>query len=345
MPTPNVDGLDLSHWNVVVDEDAIPHYPLMSCKATEGRTAVSPKFAYFWDLFRRNDTRYRGAYHWVRSDSTMQQQVDHLARTIDRQGGLRVGDFVQLDWETTAGIPNMTVAQIEEWVDLARARWGDRVIVYGSDWVPNFLAWRKANPTIPVWYANYNTGSAATGGWAESAKYKATVWQWTSTFKAPGFLWNPTNPDDGVDANHVLDWAMLDRLCLLEPNPEPVPEPTPIPEPEPIPVEEDMRAILYTVKAPDGATGWFYVSPEGIVRTLEAVAEEKHWLEAGALAKDAPVDEFRLQLRTFQPLGTLNDPTEALLGPAAVADWKARASGSGGGSVPVPSHGTWATTS
>lgn len=239
MSSPNVDGLDLSHWNVVIDEDAIPHYPLMSCKATEGRTAVSSKFAYFWGLFARHDARYRGAYHWVRSDSSMKSQVDHLANTLNKVGGLQVGDFIQLDWETTAGIPNMSVAQIEEWVGLAQSRWGDRVIVYGSDWVPNFLAWRKANPTIPVWYANYNTGDAATGGWAESKKYKATVWQWTSTYKCPGFLWNPSNPDDGVDANHVFDWATLDRLCLLEPLPPLPPEPPTEPSVE----EEDSMRI------------------------------------------------------------------------------------------------------
>jgi len=259
MPTPRVDGIDISHWNVVTDEHQIPPYPLMSCKATDGSTFVSPKFADFWAMFDRLDVRYRGAYHWVRSTTSMRSQVDHLARTLDAVGGLRTGDFVQLDWETTPGIANMTAEQIEEWVSLARARWGDRVIVYGSDWVPDFLKWRKANPSVPVWYANYNTGTSATGGWAECAKYKAAVWQWSSTWKVPGFLWNPDEPTDGVDVNHVFDWATLDRLCLLEP-----------PDPPPPDEEVDMLRKAIAPQLPAAPAWWPYLGcfDSGVVRPL-----------------------------------------------------------------------------
>lgn len=325
MATPNVDGLDLSHWNVVVDEDEIPHYPLMSCKATEGRSAVSSKFGYFWDLFRRNDARYRGAYHWVRSDSTMQAQVDHLSRTVDKVGGLQQGDFIQLDWETTAGLPNMTVGQIEEWVSLAQGRWGDRVIVYGSDWVPNFLAWRKANPTVPVWYANYNTGSSSTGGWAEAQKYKATVWQWTSTFKAPGFLWNVNNPDDGVDANHVLDWSTLDRLCLIAPLPPSPPVP-------PTPPNADEEEDSMRIKTPGQ---WF----EKVGVDLRAIAN-------GAEYGGLPGNEVTLTLAEMEQLlatcrHTYGD-AKAEMGGAFVSAWVAKqdkpSTGTPGTPQPAPAY-------
>lgn len=307
MPTPDVDGLDVSHWNVVVDEDAIPRYPLMSCKATEGNRFVSSKFGYFWNLFKRHDARYRGAYHWVRSDSTMKSQVDHLAATIDRNGGLEVGDFVQLDWETTPGIPNMTVAQINEWVARGLDKWGDRVIVYVSDWVPNFHQWLATNPSVPLWYANYNLGSSPTGGWAECAKYHADVWQWTSTFKCPGFLWNPTNPDDGVDANHVFDWATLDRLCLLQPLP-PLP---PVPPPPPLPIEEEDSM---KIKTPGQ---WF----EKVGVDLRAIAN-------GAEYGGLPGSEVTLSLAEMEQLlatcrHTYGD-AKAEMGGSFVAAWVAK---------------------
>lgn len=318
MPTPNVDGLDLSHWNVVVDEDAIPRYRLMSCKATEGRTAVSSKFGYFWDLFKRHDARYRGAYHWVRSDSPMAAQVDHLARTLDKVGGLKVGDFVQLDWETTPGIANMTVDQIEEWMSLATSRWGDRIIVYGSDWVPNFLAWRKANPTVPIWYANYNTGDLATGGWAECKKYGATVWQWTSTYKAPGFLWNPTNPDDGVDANHIFESATLDRLTL---------QPTIPPPPPPPPSDEEEDSMR--IKTPGQ---WF-----------EKVGLDVRTIGNGKEFAGLPGNEVELSIvemgETVAACRYTYGPVKAEMGTAFVALWNSKreplpSSGGGGGLFP-----------
>lgn len=335
MPTPNEDGIDISHWNVVVDENQIPRYPLMSCKATEGKQFVSPKFRDFWAMFARLGAKYRGAYHWVRSDSTMKAQVDHLAKTLDSVGGLLAGDFVQLDWETTANVPNVTPIQIEEWCDLATARWGDRVIVYGAPWVPGFVDWRDRNPTFPVWLANYNVTLSSKGGWVNSAKYDAAVWQWSSTWKVPGFLWNPTNPDDGIDVNHIWSSATLDRLCLLEPTP--IPEP-PVP-PTPSPGEDDMKAILYTVNEPDVGGAWFYVSPDLNVRTLATVPEYNDWKDAGALERTATPDDFRAQLLTFKPVGSLTDPARNVLGPAASADWKARATpSSGGGAVVFPTY-------
>lgn len=340
MPTPNVDGLDISHWNVVTDENAIPRMPLMSCKATEGSAFVSPKFSTFWAMFARLEARYRGAYHWVRSTTSMKSQVDHLARNLDKVGGLKVGDFIQLDWETTPGIPNVTVGQIEEWLGLAVEEFGERDITYGSDWVPGFTAWRARNPGKAIWYANYNIGDKPTGGWAESVKYHAAVWQWSSTSKVPGFLWNPDEPTDGIDVNHVFDWATLDRLTLRTDTPAPIPVPLPGPIPVPVPPEEDeMKAILYTVADPAGNTVWFYVSPERTVATLESITEPADLVAAGALERDVDVDVFRLQLRTFQPLGFLNAVAENLLGPEASADWKARATPGAttpGGVVPFP---------
>lgn len=209
---PRVDGIDVSHHNVVLDEAAVLPYRLMSCKATEGKKFVSPSLDYYVQLFARKNTQYQGVYHWIRSDSTMGEQVEHLKYQLIRigwlvGGKLKNGKMIQLDWETTPGINHCEVWMIEEWIDRMRTIVGDRIIVYASDWVPGFTEWREKHPDMPLWYANYNTNPAhPRGGRQECKKFDADVWQWSSTADPPGF-------DPDIDVNEVLNWATLDRIC------------------------------------------------------------------------------------------------------------------------------------
>ena len=207
---PKADGVDISHWNPIADWDAIPQFRLFSTKATEGKSFRSPTFDENWEQMRRRNFEFRGAYHWVRSDSPMSQQVANLKRALDDHGGLIDGEFVQIDWETTEGIPHVTLSQIEDFQARCEAEWPGRVITYASDWVPNFKTWRKRNSTYPLWYANYNLGSTSTGGRAECARYSADVWQWTSKARVAGFA------DPTIDMNEVLDWTTLVRIANTE---------------------------------------------------------------------------------------------------------------------------------
>ena len=204
--TPNSDGPDISHHNPVADWDAIPQFRLFIAKATEGRTFRSPTFDENWQQMRRRGFEFRGAYHWIRSDSTMDAQVSNLRRAIDDHGGLRVGEFVMLDWETTPGIANVTVAQVNEWLRLAEQIWPGRIAVYASDWVPGFSSWRRSHPQYALVYANYNTGGSSRGGWAETEAWDADIWQWTSSATIAGFA------DPTVDMNHVRVWETLTRI-------------------------------------------------------------------------------------------------------------------------------------
>lgn len=220
MPTPRIDGLDIHDvYQPLIDGGAaVPQYRLMSCKSTEGATALRKGGQDYFRWFRARGFEFRGMYHWLRSDSTMQAQVANLKRWIDGVGGLRQGEFVQLDWETTPGIANLTVAQVEEWLDLAENYWPGRIIVYASDWVPGFQTWRGRHPTYPVWYANYNTGTTASGGWAECERWGADIWQWSSTQMIPGI-------SRRCDVNHVLNWTTLRRITnslIVPPEPPPV---------------------------------------------------------------------------------------------------------------------------
>lgn len=204
MPAPLAHGPDLSRYQTL-NGPRPPEWVLVSMKATEGRNYVDPTFAAKWRW--AEGVRYRGAYHWLRSDSPISAQAANLVRRITEVGGLRVGDFVQTDWETTNGIANVTPAAVDEFNDRLNNAFGrECVITYCSDWVPGFIEWRRKNPTAPLWYANYNTGTTTSGGWAECAKWGADVWQWTSRYQHPAV-------DGGFDMNHIFDFATLERLC------------------------------------------------------------------------------------------------------------------------------------
>jgi GH25 family lysozyme M1 (1,4-beta-N-acetylmuramidase) len=229
--TPTIDGIDVSHWNEMSDPAAVPALSLMACKATEGKTFISPMLETFVDVFERREARYVGVYHWIRTDSTVPEQISNLVRALGRigwvepSGELRRGALIQLDWEHTVkrlkdkppvDLPDPTVEMIEQWVDGVRQKFGDRVIVYCSDWMLNFTAWRERHPDVPLWYANYDRTDGPTGGRRECAKYGATVWQWTDRAKVPGFK-------HGIDANQILDINTLDRLSgRTTPTPPPV---------------------------------------------------------------------------------------------------------------------------
>jgi len=229
MVTPRNDGTDTSHWNTLTNSKLAFAYPLGSLKATEGKFYKDYTFPARWRIMREQGVKYRGAYHWVRPDFSIADQAANFIKTIEANGGLLKGEFVQIDWEVTlkngVALPVPTSRQIAEFQDRLLQRFGrPSVIVYSSDWLPDstldadsrreFIEWREENPDFPLWYANYNIGTGSQGGWIETTKYGADVWQWSSTRIVPGWA-------AGVDVNHVFSWKTLDIITnqLIIPQP------------------------------------------------------------------------------------------------------------------------------
>ena len=209
--TPDSDGPDISRWNPVADWVSIPQYRLFITKATgtsgaNPLTHVDPTFHQNWEQMRLRNFEFRGCYHWLRSDVSIPLQVDLLHTALAQHGGLQPGEFVMLDWETTPNTPYPTTAQVEEWMLRAQGYWPGRLIVYCSDWVPNFVEWRTRNPNVPLCYANYNLTDPVNGGWAESAKWNSAIWQWSSSQPVPGV------DDPTCDMNHVINWSTLESI-------------------------------------------------------------------------------------------------------------------------------------
>lgn len=221
--TPNADGPDIAHYQRITGAPD-PRWKLFSHKATEGRGGFDKDFASRWGWMHKQPTiRYRAAYHWLRTDSAIKDQVANFVGRVDAAGGFHVGDIVQTDWETTPGIAVPTSDMVIEFNDRIRQAFGrDCVITYTSDWLPDspldadnraeFFEWREQRPNDALWFANYNTDAAkATGGWRECAQYRADVWQWTSSFRAPNSIVSISG--GGFDMNHVFKWETLERLA------------------------------------------------------------------------------------------------------------------------------------
>jgi GH25 family lysozyme M1 (1,4-beta-N-acetylmuramidase) len=228
---PTMHGFDVSHWNTVTAESAIPRYPLMSAKATEGKGGRDPRFGAYWAMFKRLKVKYRGAYHWLRSDSTAREQVDNFLTALRSVGayspssGLEPGALLQLDWERTPNIPDPPLAVVEEWCQRITDAVGDRLIVYSADWVGNFKTWRARHPDTPLWYSSFNM----VDGPLKCARYGADVWQFSDKFPVPGFA-------AGIDGNQIIKASVLDRVCGVRHEAD-------VPPPKPTPDEDDMHGI------------------------------------------------------------------------------------------------------
>lgn len=210
MPTPAGRNRDTSHWQTLTGKPLTPNLFDLH-KASQGRSYKDPTLAKFTTAYRAAGTKWVGAYLYLTTTATAQQQVDNYVAAISAAGVATI-DFVVVDWERDEKGAVPPVSMVEEVCGLLDARFGaNRVAVYSSDWVTGFSAWRTRNPGRALFYANYNTSAdKPTGGWQECARWDATVWQWTSTGTDPAFT-------GGIDLNHVLKPAWFDGLDPIPP--------------------------------------------------------------------------------------------------------------------------------
>lgn len=214
--TPHVAGYDVSHHNEPADWGRVPAVPFFACKAAEGGRTVAPMFREQWQRLAVKATRWRGCYHWPRSDSgPMEAQAQFFVETVDAAGGLLVGDLLFMDWERTPRVRDLTLDEVERYQRELFRLVGDRFMVYSAPWLDvddagnrtrTFSRWRERNPHVPFMLANYNTDpDRSSSGWHLLDPLNVAVWQFTSTASVPGF-------PRGIDANHVRLPATLDQI-------------------------------------------------------------------------------------------------------------------------------------
>lgn len=216
--TPNADGPDIATRYQQIIGLPPDTWLLFSTKWCEGQRSEHDhgRWRQSWAWMRDQPFRYRGGYHWIRSDSTPKAQAEFALRLMSEMDFGQPGDIWQTDWETTPGIRDLTAGEVAEYNDRVRQGLGeDRVITYCSDWVPGFDEWRLAHPHDALWYANYVIDPDRTdGGWREIERWNADLWQWTSRYPNNSCIRSYSEP--GFDMNHIRTPATLDRIATLE---------------------------------------------------------------------------------------------------------------------------------
>ena len=226
MATPRTDGIDTSHYqDLSFDTGPLPALKFAMHKVSEGGRYRDPDLFDFTTRYRNSpQVEHVGFYHWLRSDWSVEAQVQNFLGALGSTvGGVLAGEFVVIDWERTyvkAGavtkgvigrnltraLPDPTPADVEKFRAAVAGFLGDknRVAVYSAPWVNGFTAWRKANPHTPLFLANYRTNKLLPfNGWAESERWNATAWQWSSSAQVPGIVGR-------CDVNQARDYGWFD---------------------------------------------------------------------------------------------------------------------------------------
>lgn len=285
---PRVDGIDISHHNTVTDWSQVPDFRFAIHKINEG-TAIDRRWAERMPVMRDKFEMYGGYTVLIYSPggSSIRKQMETYARLIEPYWG--DGAFTQLDVEPWKQYPRPVNA---DEIDEARTHHfrllgRDAIVYMNPRQMPGeYNVWRARNPHAPYWEAHYGKSGVAT-----TIANRATIHQWTSTYRCPGFT-------AGIDANEVRDWATVERIANLNPTPPPTSGPDPVPEPPK--VEDDPLKPAYLVRYPGIAT----FTPDGLLITDDLV-------NAGVFADVPVVDSDPATDVQFQAFLNVNGPAAA----------------------------------
>lgn len=223
---PTLDGHDTHHGKTWVNDELACAYEVISIKATEGTTFVDPTFERRWQVLRTHAVRYRCAYWWARPNKPIEPQFQLFKAQIDKAGGLGIGEFTMLDAERTdlVNVPDgsppeyLSRAQVEEALALVEAEWPGRNTIYCSAAsFPEFIRWRAANPTFPLWFPrwpNLNSPASLAASWDAISRNGAVLWQWSDNVTVPGI-------GEHIDGDMIVDRRALDQLTAQTETPKP----------------------------------------------------------------------------------------------------------------------------
>ncbi|MFE6687448.1 GH25 family lysozyme [Streptomyces sp. NPDC057743] len=237
-PPPGTPGIDVSHWNVVTDWNAVAQSGMKFAyvKATQGTSGTDPKFAEYHQG-ALGAGLLTGAYHFADpTESDGKAQADYF---VDHGGGWTPDGKTlpgALDLEPQSrtsecyglGKPQM-VAWIRQFTDQYRARTGrDAVIYTGYGWWNDCTGGNADFAHNSLWHAD--TSGRLPGGFTTG-----TIWQKADAAgPVPGVTPDQKHPTDhdffNGDANQLAQFAT--GGTAPPPPPPPTDKPTP-PTPPP----------------------------------------------------------------------------------------------------------------
>lgn len=125
-------GIDVSNWQGVVDwgGHAKTGVSFAFAKATEGSTFTDRWFGRNWTGMRESWI-VCGAYHFARPEGDPEAQAGHFLGAVRQAGGLRRGDLLALDLETSDRLPAPRVARFaRRWCRAVMAQSGVTPVIY-----------------------------------------------------------------------------------------------------------------------------------------------------------------------------------------------------------------------
>ncbi len=209
-PTSTLEGLDVSHWQGVIDwkQVAGAGYDFAFAKATDGRTFKDPGFTY-----NREAAQFRGlafgAYHFARPDkgpNDPAMEVNQFLNVADPQsgelipvldledsGGLTTDELIAWTWgfliefESRTGLKPMIYTGNYFWMTFMRNTQEFAQAGYDLLWLAH---WGVPKPHVPA------------NNWGG---HGAKFWQYTSCGNVPGI-------GGCVDLDHYLGQSLDDVL-------------------------------------------------------------------------------------------------------------------------------------
>ena len=201
-----LNAIDTSHYQEdnkpEIDFTASPDVSLWILKATQGISYVDPRFSINREKIR-NIKKYRGAYHFLSSNYSIQSQMQHFSEVV---GGLAVGEFLMIDAErdNITGT-EVTEDQVFEAVTYLEQRFGPRVAVYCGVHTAGGTIWKSTRifngSRARILAAYVNETQAKVG----ATPYAWDMWQYSSDGPAPGVTGR-------CDLNRVDNWDIFNFI-------------------------------------------------------------------------------------------------------------------------------------
>ena len=149
-------GIDLSHYNGILDWDAINNsqHPIkyIIFRATMGKDGADKKFNQNWENAKTHHF-IRGAYHYYRPSESSTLQFENFSKAVK----LNQGDLIpvlDIEEQSPYGAENLRVG-ILNWLSLAEETYGVKPIIYtGLSYYNDFL--KGYVDDYPLWIASYS---------------------------------------------------------------------------------------------------------------------------------------------------------------------------------------------
>jgi lysozyme len=190
-----IEGIDVSHWQGVIDWRQVSksgcRFAFM--KATEGATYTDRTFAEnYFDSAAVGILG--GAYHYFRSTSTVKAQIEHFVQTVGVLGSnpflsvLDVEDPKQWQGKSPTELSEMVI----EWLTGIEQQLQIRPIIYLSpSFADQMLAADRRLCRFPLWLAHWTDGAPIVPQpWTDW-----TFWQYSSKGRIDGITENVVDLD------------------------------------------------------------------------------------------------------------------------------------------------------